>query len=94
MKIWIITIGEPIINNKYNLRLHRSGLISDFLSKSLSCEVIFWTSAFNHFKDFEYDSDKVIQINSNLIRYVYMEVATKKTFPFQDSLIIMLLLKV
>ena len=31
MKIWIITIGEPIINNKYNLRLHRSGLISIFI---------------------------------------------------------------
>ena len=87
MKIWIITIGEPIINNKYNLRLHRSGLISDFLSKSLSCEVIFWTSAFNHFKkDFEYDSDKVVQINSNLTQICLHGGGYKKNISFSRFL--------
>tara|TARA_B100001564_G_scaffold360035_1_gene384992 strand:- start:420 stop:1670 length:1251 start_codon:yes stop_codon:yes gene_type:complete len=83
MKIWIITIGEPIINNKYNLRLHRSGLLSDFLSKSLSCEVVFWTSAFNHFKkDFEYNNDKVIEISPDLTQICLNGGGYKKNVSF------------
>ena len=67
MKIWIITIGEPIINNKHGLRLHRSGLLAKYLSTKLKCEVTFWTSSFNHFKkDFEFKEDKFSFINPNL----------------------------
>jgi len=40
MNIWIVTIGEPIINNKNNLRLHRHGLLAEYISKHSTNKVI------------------------------------------------------
>ena len=55
MNIWIVTIGEPIINNRFNLRLHRSGLLAKYISENTNHKVTFVTSLFNHFtKEFEY----------------------------------------
>ena len=49
MKIWIITIGEPIIHKHNALRIHRSGLLAKYISENTSHEVVWWTSLYNHF---------------------------------------------
>ena len=67
MIIWIITIGEPILSNKSDLRLHRHGLLAKYLSENSSFKVIWWTSSFNHFtKEFEYEEDTDLNVNKNL----------------------------
>ncbi len=67
MIIWIVTIGEPIINNKNNLRLHRHGLLAEYISKNSKNKVIWWTSKFNHFtKEFEMMNDEEYYPNRNL----------------------------
>ena len=67
MNIWIVTIGEPILNNSSNLRLHRHGLLAKYISENTSFKVTWWTSSFNHFtKEFEYDDDTDLNVNKNL----------------------------
>ena len=67
MNIWIVTIGEPIINNRFNLRLHRSGLLAKYISENSNHKVTFVTSLFNHFtKEFEFKDERVLRINKNL----------------------------
>ena len=67
MNIWVVTIGEPIINNKSSLRLHRSGILSKYISENSNHKVTWWTSCFNHFlKEFEFDETTSYFPNKNL----------------------------
>lgn len=67
MNVWIVTIGEPIINNQDNLRLHRHGLLANYISSNTDHKVIWWTSLFNHFtKKFEFKNEKEYCPNKNL----------------------------
>ena len=67
MKIWIITIGEPIIHKDNNLRIHRSGLLAKYISEQTNHKVVWWTSLYNHFtKKFEFEDEREINPNSNL----------------------------
>ena len=67
MIIWIVTIGEPIIDNNNNLRLHRHGLLAEYISNNSNNKVIWWTSKFNHFtKEFEMINDEEYSPNRNL----------------------------
>ena len=67
MKIWIITIGEPIIHKANALRIHRSGLLAKHIAEHTSHDVVWWTSLFNHFtKQFEFDDERDITPISNL----------------------------
>tara|TARA_B100001059_G_C17838691_1_gene590237 strand:- start:4397 stop:5662 length:1266 start_codon:yes stop_codon:yes gene_type:complete len=67
MKVWIVTIGEPIINNKNDLRIHRHGLLANYISTNSSNEVVWWTSLFNHFtKEFEFQEERDYSPNPNL----------------------------
>ena len=67
MKIWIITIGEPIIHKHNALRIHRSGLLAKYISENTSHEVVWWTSLYNHFtKKFEFEDERDITPNPNL----------------------------
>lgn len=67
MNIWVVTIGEPIINNKSSLRLHRSGILSKYISENSNHKVTWWTSCFNHFlKEFEFDKTTSYYPNKNL----------------------------
>lgn len=67
MNIWVVTIGEPIINNKSSLRLHRSGILSKYISENSNHNVTWWTSCFNHFlKEFEFDETTSYFPNKNL----------------------------
>ena len=67
MKIWIVTIGEPIPHKENELRLHRSGLLSNYISENTNSEVVLWTSLFNHFtKKFEFKNEREFTVNKNL----------------------------
>ncbi len=92
MNIWIVTIGEPIINNRFNLRLHRSGLLAKYISENTNHKVTFVTSLFNHFtKEFEYKDEKTLRINENLKMILLKGKGYKKNVSFSrfyDHLII------
>lgn len=92
MNIWIVTIGEPIINNRFNLRLHRSGLLAKYISENSNHKVTFVTSLFNHFtKEFEYKDERILKINENLKMILIKGKGYKKNVSFSrfyDHLII------
>lgn len=49
MKIWLVTIGEPVPVKSINRdRLHRTGAFANYLSEK-GHEVVWWTSTFDHF---------------------------------------------
>ena len=67
MNIWIVTIGEPLIHEGSNLRIHRSGLLAKYLSEIKNYNVIWWASLFNHFtKKFEFQEEVDLKPNNNL----------------------------
>ncbi|RVU25596.1 glycosyltransferase [Sandaracinomonas limnophila] len=50
MKIWLVTIGEPIFHPDNKLRLHRTGILSKYiLENRKDVDVTWWTSTFSHF---------------------------------------------
>lgn len=66
MKIWVVTIGEPLPIDSGNQRLHRSGTIAKILAER-GHEVTWWTSSFNHvLKTDRTSSDKEINWTDNL----------------------------
>jgi glycosyltransferase involved in cell wall biosynthesis len=71
MKIWLITIGEPIPHLTNKLRLHRSGIIANYIANHTKHELIWWTSSFNHFtKQHEYETDEKVELSPNTSMYV------------------------
>lgn len=66
MIIWLITIGEPIPHEANKLRLHRTGIIANYLSEDPNHKIVWWTSTFSHFtKKHIYNSTKVIKVKPN-----------------------------
>ncbi|MDD5208169.1 MAG: GNAT family N-acetyltransferase [Elusimicrobiales bacterium] len=50
MKIWLVTIGEPVpIDSTNKERLHRTGALANYLVEK-GHQVVWWTSTFDHFK--------------------------------------------
>jgi len=47
MKIWLVTVGEPLPSDGSGERLHRSGLLSEALA-ARGHEVLWWSSTFDH----------------------------------------------
>lgn len=48
MRVWLITIGEPLpIDGSGGERLYRAGILAGMLAKS-GVEVVWWTSTFDH----------------------------------------------
>jgi hypothetical protein len=47
MRIWLITIGEPLPIDCKNDRLLRAGILADMLFRE-GHEVLLWTSTFDH----------------------------------------------
>ena len=63
MRIWLITIGEPLPIDGANDRLHRSGMLANLLT-SKGHEVVWWTSTFDHArKKQRFSMDTSIDIN-------------------------------
>ncbi len=49
MKIWLVTIGEPVPVQGEGDRLHRTGYFARYLARQ-GHHVVWWTSAFDHFR--------------------------------------------
>jgi glycosyltransferase involved in cell wall biosynthesis len=65
MKIWLITIGEPLPTDGPNERLLRTGILAGMLSNA-GHEVLWWTSSFDHVrKTHRVEQDTSIQITDN-----------------------------
>ena len=47
MRIWLVTVGEPLPTDGSNERLLRTGILAGFLVRK-GHEVLWWTSAFDH----------------------------------------------
>jgi len=63
VRIWLITIGEPLPIDSANDRLHRSGMLANLLA-SKGHEVVWWTSTFDHArKKQRFNIDTSIEIN-------------------------------
>ena len=63
MRVWLITIGEPLPIDGANDRLHRSGMLANLLV-SKGHEVVWWTSTFDHArKKQRFNIDTSIEIN-------------------------------
>lgn len=58
MNVWLVTIGEPVPISENKLRLHRTGILFDYLSKRGTTKTIWWTSNFSHFLKKKIDGDK------------------------------------
>jgi glycosyltransferase involved in cell wall biosynthesis len=66
VKIWIVTIGEPVpIGVGTEDRLDRSGALARALAER-GHQVLWWTSAFSHIRKQFIDSPSCVQINPNL----------------------------
>src|SRR5262245_31000803 len=60
MRIWIVTIGEPLPKREAKDRLHRSGVLAHYLLDR-GHEVVWWGSAFDHFsKQHHFEKDAVL----------------------------------
>ncbi len=65
MRVWMITIGEPLPTDGTNERLLRTGILADFLAKR-GHEVVWWTSSFDHVrKTHRVEHDTCIQVSDN-----------------------------
>jgi len=49
MRVWLVTIGEPLPIDGVNERLHRTGILANMLVQR-GHEVIWWTSTFDHIR--------------------------------------------
>jgi len=47
MRVWLITIGEPLPTDNTGHRLLRTGILADMMSGN-GHDVVFWSSTFNH----------------------------------------------
>ena len=63
MKIWLITIGEPLPLNS-NARLHRAGILSKYLNEC-GHDVTWWSSTFDHVRKKELFANDVVKKTSN-----------------------------
>lgn len=63
MRVWIVTVGEPLPEKGAKDRLHRSGILAQYLVEQ-GHEVVWWGSAFDHFtKRHHYSTDTQIQVS-------------------------------
>lgn len=67
MKVWLVTIGEPVpIGKSSKDRLHRTGFFAKFIAKR-GFDVTWWTSDFDHFnKEDHFGETKEVELGSNL----------------------------
>ena len=82
LKIWNVTIGEPIIDRESDVRLHRAGQMSDWLSHR-GHDVTFVNSTFNHqSRQQRFAKTTTIEVSANL-RVVCLQARSyKKSISF------------
>ncbi len=78
MRIWLITIGEPLPIDGTNDRLHRAGTLANVLVTK-GHEVIWWTSTFDHVRKRQrFNKDSSININERYRLYLLHSVRYRK----------------
>ena len=66
MKVWLLTVGEPLPIDPGQPRLHRGGIIADILAQR-GDDVTWWTSTFHHTdKAFRFPETKSVRVNDRL----------------------------
>lgn len=67
MRIWLVTIGEPLpLKGGDADRLHRTGLFAKLLART-GHKVVWWTSTFDHFRKYHHsDQDTIAEVEANL----------------------------
>jgi glycosyltransferase involved in cell wall biosynthesis len=66
MRVWLITIGEPLPTDGPNVRLMRTGILAETLAE-LGMDVVWWTAAFSHeAKRHRFAEHTTIRLNSRL----------------------------
>ena len=66
MRVWLLTIGEPLPIELGNQRLHRTGIFAETL-RSRGHEVVWWTSTFRHAqKDKLYEKSTAVQMSDQV----------------------------
>src|SRR5471030_1556055 len=66
MRVWLLTIGEPLPIEPGNQRLHRTGIFASVLAER-GIDVVWWTSTFRHAqKDKLFEKTTVVQVNDRL----------------------------
>lgn len=66
MKVWLVTIGEPLPSDPGQPRLLRAGLLAETLAER-GHEVLWWSSAFDHVnKTFRSPADMRVRVRPNL----------------------------
>lgn len=66
MKVWLLTVGEPLPIDPGSPRLLRCGIFASLLAQQ-GAEVVWWTSNFRHTeKEKRFTTTRAIQVNDNL----------------------------
>ena len=66
MRIWLITVGEPLPIDAGHPRLLRTGILANILSTA-GCDVVWWSSSFNHTqKKHRCSGDATVELEPNV----------------------------
>jgi glycosyltransferase involved in cell wall biosynthesis len=82
MKIWLVTIGEPIPSDSENTRLLRTGIFAQFLAKQ-GHDVVWWNNRFNHAKKESRAIQSSIVLEKNLRLELLESSGYKKNISFK-----------
>ena len=78
MRIWLVTIGEPLQISDAKDRLHRTGMLAKLLVQR-GYEVVWWTSTFDHVRKIQrFNSDSTINRSNNFKIKLLHSVGYKK----------------
>lgn len=78
MRIWLVTIGEPLPIISEDVRLHRTGMLAEELV-SRGHKVVWWTSAFDHSKKQHlFPVDKKIDLSESYCIHLLHSIGYKK----------------
>jgi glycosyltransferase involved in cell wall biosynthesis len=86
MRVWLLTIGEPLPTDGGNERLLRAGILAETLLTH-GHEVLWWTSTFDHIKKrHRFDTDVVLQVRPGYRIRLLHSVAYKHNVSFRRIL--------
>jgi glycosyltransferase involved in cell wall biosynthesis len=78
MRVWLITIGEPLPTDEGDNRLLRAGILANLLA-SKGHDVLWWTSTFDHVRKIQRsDSNRTIKVGDHLNIKMLHAVGYKK----------------
>lgn len=83
MKIWLVTVGEPLPIDNDNIRQYRVGLLADMLGKR-GHEVVWWSSTLDHIKKKQRcDRDKEFTVSDKFTVILLHGIAYKTNVSFK-----------